>query len=199
MNARRSLLLVALVAAAPLVAQTLYHDVRAQVVVLDAEAAGRRLTEWAEAAGGYYLSRSSAGVVLRVPAARIAELKPVLEDVAEVVLSYRPSATDVREELGAVQSSITSTREALELILSYVDEADVVGTLALEQEIAQLVTQMERLEGRRRKLTNDAAYARVEVVLSSRRQSVPEQRPSSFDWINTVDLYRFLGELGHGY
>ncbi len=180
--------------ALPAAADTLYHNVVAQLVVLDADAAGRRLTGWAESVGGYYLLRSADSVVLRVPAQRIGELKSVLDGVAEALLSYQPSATDVREELASVESAIKSREEALVLILGYVDQADVTGTLALEQEISQLVTDLEALTGRERKLNHDAAYARVEVSLSSRQQTVPTQRPSSFGWINTVDLYRFLGE-----
>jgi hypothetical protein len=183
-----------LLAAFPAEAGTLYHDVSAQVLVLDAEAAGRELVTWAESVGGYYLLRSADSVVLRVPAEKVGEVRSVLERVAEIVLAYQLSAIDVREELASVASAIKSREEALELILTYVDQADVEGTLALEQEVSQLVSQLEALEGRKRRLENDAMYARISVNLSSRRQTVPEHRPSSFGWINTVDLYRFLEE-----
>jgi hypothetical protein len=41
---------------------------------------------------------------------------------------------------------------------------------------------------------NDVRYAFVTVSLSTRQSSIPSKRPSSFEWINTVDLYRFLDE-----
>jgi hypothetical protein len=180
---------------APLGAGTLAYEVRASLVVLDSDAAGRTLTAWAEKLGGYFLERSLDTVVLRIPAARIGELRPALQEVAEAVASYEPSTQDVREELTSVESAITSREEALNLIILDVDRADVAGTLALEQEIAGLMTDVEALTGRRRLLLNNAAFAYVEVSLSARRQTVPSQRASSFGWINSVDLYRFLQEV----
>jgi hypothetical protein len=182
-------------AGTPLAAGTLAYEVRAEMIVLDADAAGRRLTAWAEKLGGYFLVRSMDSVVLRIPAARVGELRPLLEEVAEVVVSYAPSTQDVREELAAVEASLTSREEALSLILRDVDRADVEGTLALEREVTGLMTDLESLQGRKRLLQNNAAFARVEVSLSARRQAVPTQRASSFAWVNTVDLYRFLEEV----
>jgi hypothetical protein len=176
-------------------AGTLAYDVRSSVIVLDAEKASRALTDWAEGLGGYFVLRSLESVVVRIPADRVGELRAALQGIAELVVTYEPSTTDVREELGAVQAAIKSREEALTLILGYVDKADVAGTLALEQEIAGLVSSVETLQGRKQRLENDAAYARVEVSLSSRRQTVPTQRLSSFAWVNTVDLYRFLREV----
>jgi hypothetical protein len=187
--------LLAAVGVAQAGAASLSYDVRAELIVLDAEGTSRKLAAWSEAVGGYFLLRSADAVIMRIPAARIGELKQELEGVAELVVSYEPSARDVREELAGVESAIKSREEALGLILSYIDDADVEGTLALEQEIAGLMGDLESLEGRRQRLNNDAAYARVEVALSSRRQTVPAQRPSSFGWINGVDLYRFLREV----
>lgn len=194
-RAAAALLMAALTAGSPVHAGSLSYDVRASVIVLDAEKAGRALTGWAEQAGGYFLLRSLETVVLRVPAARVGEVRSLLAGVAEVVLTYEPSTHDVREALAAVESALTSREEALALILAYVDEADVAGTLALEREIAGLMRDIESFRGRKQLLENDAAFARVEVSLSSRRQTVPSQRASSFAWVNSVDLYRFLREV----
>ena len=181
--------------AAPLGASSLFYDVRASVIVLDAESAGRALTGWAEQVGGYFLLRSLESVVLRVPAEKVSDLKAAIQKASEAIVSYEPSARDVREELAGVQSALTSREEELALVLRYLDGADVAGTLALENEIARLMTDIESLEGQRRRLENEAAYARVQITLSSRRQTVPTRRPSSFAWINTVDLYRFIPEV----
>jgi hypothetical protein len=187
--------LLVLAGQAPLGADSLSYRLRAGAIVLDADKAARAITGWAEEAGGYFLRRSSESVVFRVPAARFGEVRALVASVAEVIVSYEPSATDVREQLSAAESGIRSREEALSLILGYLGQADVAGTLALEREVAGLMSDIETLQGKKRRLENDAAFALVEVSLSSRRQTVPTQRPSSFAWVNSVDLYRFVREV----
>lgn len=182
-------------AALPVGAASLSYRLSANIIVLDADKAAHALTLWAEDAGGYFLERSSERVVFRVPAARFSEVRARVAEAAEAVVSYEPSASDVREELAAAESGIRSREESLALILAYLEQADVAGTLALEREVAGLMADVERLQGRKLRLENDAAFALVEVSLSSRRQTVPAQRPSSFAWVNSVDLYRFLREV----
>ena len=65
---------------------------------------------------------------------------------------------------------------------------------AIEQEILRLVTEIEGLKGRLRKLETDRRFARGEIFLSFQEQTLPEDIPSSFDWINSVDFYRFIEE-----
>ena len=189
-------LAVLALAALPLEAQsgqpTLRVQVRAQVVVVDPEAAARDLSSWAEQAGGHFLLWSRDRVILRVPVARVEEMRVRLLERAEAVLAYTPSASDLREEMSRVESAITSREESLRLVLSYLDEADVTATLSLEREIASLVQALEQLKGARTRLAWDAAYARAEIQLRSQGQTIPQRRPSTFAWINTVDLYRFV-------
>jgi hypothetical protein len=171
---------------------TLHFSVQAQIIVTDAEAAGRSLSDWAEREGGYFTKRSLERVDLRIPSPTFPALRGRLEQTAEEVVSYAPSANDLREQLAAVEAALTSRNESLNLVLSYLDDADVAGTLALEREIQSLVQSIEQLEGRKRQLLNDAAYATVAVLFSSPAQTIPSQMPSTFAWLNGVDLYLLL-------
>ena len=78
--------------------------------------------------------------------------------------------------------------------LQYIDQTDVEGTLAIEKEIMQLLTEIEQLKGRLRKLTVDRNYALAQVNLQILGQSLPTDIPSSFGWINTIDFYTFVDE-----
>jgi hypothetical protein len=179
---------------------TLVHQVDARIVVLDAEGVAWELADWAERTGGYFTRVSTDNVNLRIPSASVAGLRPQLEGVAETVLQYDPRAFDVREELASVETGISSREESLDLILSYLAETDVAATLDLEREVSALVNELENLKGRRKRLLNDTAYARVTVYLGSRQQTIPERIPSSFEWINTMGLYGFLEEaMPYGY
>ncbi len=69
---------------------------------------------------------------------------------------------------------------------------DVDGTLAIEQEVVQILAEIEGLKGRLRKLNVDRVFSRGEIYLSFMEETIPEDIPSSFGWINTVDFYRFM-------
>jgi hypothetical protein len=58
----------------------------------------------------------------------------------------------------------------------------------------QLLTEIEQLKGKLRKLTVDRAYALAQVNFRILGQSLPTDIPSSFGWINTIDFYRFMEE-----
>lgn len=167
----------------------------AQLLVTDREAAAAALIAWTEEQGGYFVERSLDRVVLRVPAAAFAELREVARGAAEEVIAFNPSAEDLREELAAVQAAIASREENLERVLTFLDESDdIEGTLALEREISSLMQELESLRGRERAINTRVAYARAEIALSAQAAGIPDTVPSSFEWLNELDLYDFLGE-----
>ena len=194
-----SLMLLVVASVALSQEQFLAHTVQAQVIVLDDEAARQSLLDWTEAAGGYFLYAANDRVQLRIPAPAVDSFREAVEMVADEVLGFEQNARDLREELGRVQAGIDARREVLILNLGFLDDANVVGTLALEREISGLIGEIEQLEGRRRKLEHDRAFANANVYLSSRAATLPGKRPSSFGWINTLDLYRYLEESRYGY
>jgi hypothetical protein len=171
----------------------LAREARAQLLVEDREAAADRLIAWTEAQGGYFVERSLERVVLRVPADSFGELRSIAAGAAEEIITYNPSAQDQRQELSAVRAAIESREENLERVLALLDGADVEGTLALEREISSLMRELESLRGRERAIGLRIAFARVEIALSAQAAGIPDTLPSSFEWLNTLDLYRFIG------
>jgi hypothetical protein len=161
--------------------------------VADPEAASRRIAAWAEAEGGYFLLSSSQQAVVRLPNRSLPALRVLLESEAEEILSLEPQAVDLREELLGVQSGIRSREEILQRNLSFLDRADVAGTLAIEREVMALLQEVEGLKGRLRRLETDRRLALARVNLSFLEQTLPEDIPSSFDWINGVNFYGFAG------
>ena len=118
----------------------------------------------------------------------------LIEEIGDTVVSYNPSATDYREEMARNEAAITSRTEALDRILIYLDEADIAATLSFERELRSLLQEIEYYTGQNRRIQNEVAFASATINLSSRQRTIPEQRPSTFAWVNTVDLYRFLRE-----
>ncbi len=172
----------------------LSHSINAVILVSDAGHAADSLTTWVEKSGGYYTFKSRDRVALRIPYQEIGGLRSYLENIAEEVVKIELQAQDLRESILQTRSGLRAREEILEQNLQYIDKTDVKGTLAIEREVLRLVTEIEGLKGRLRKLETDRRFARGEIFLSFQEQTLPEDIPSSFDWINSVDFYRFMEE-----
>jgi len=172
--------------------QYLSRSMRAQIMVADPKRAAENITEWTEERGGYYLFRSMVTVVVRIPMEELEELRMFTERTAEQVVSMDFEAQDLRESIIRAKSGIQSREEILKKNLRFLDRADVEGTLAIEREITRLLQEIEQFKGRLRKLTTDVRFARAEIHLSFTEQTLPQDIPSSFQWINTIDFYRFV-------
>jgi hypothetical protein len=165
-----------------------------QLIASDARMTSRALSDWADAVGGYFTFRSEQQVLIRIPPDRVPELRRHIEELGDTIVSYNPSAIDYREEMARNNAAITSRTEALDRILAYLDEADVAATLSFEWELRSLLQEIEFYTGQSRRIQNEVTFASATITLSSRQRTIPDRRPSAFEWINTVDLYRFLRE-----
>lgn len=173
---------------------TLRQGVQVSMLVADPDQAGDRIEQWAEAQGGYLLQKSSEQVVMRLPQARLPQLRGFLEGVSEDILDFSPKTEDLREELWATRSGLRSRQEILRRNLALLDQADAEGTLAIEQELLGLIQEVEGLKARLQALSLDQLYARVEIALSFQESPLPKDIPSSFGWINQVSFYSFVEE-----
>ncbi len=175
--------------------ENLSHYIWAEVLVDDGETAGEDLVAWVEGQNGYYTLRSLSMVRLRVPSEILPSLRSELEAYARDVLSYNPSSTDRREERVNLEAAIASRESALERLLEFVSEADAAGLVTFEREINETLSSLESAKGRLRELQNSVEYALVEVFFTTVGRAVPQNMPSSFTWLNTVGLERFLGGI----
>lgn len=182
------------IAGAAAAEDSLATSVTIQVIASDPETSGRTMADWAESVGGYFTFRSEEQIDLRVPPEQVRVLREQILDLGDTIVTYDPAAVDYREELARNTAAINSRNEALERILAFLEDANVTATLSFERELRSLLQEIEYYAGRNRLIRNEVEFATVTVYLSSRRRTIPEQRPSSFGWVNTVDLYRFLRE-----
>ena len=188
-------LMIILVSALTLEAENFLHNhISASLLVADPDQTAELIARWAEDSGGYYLLKSSDQVVIRFPFTEIGDLRSFLESLSDEIVEIYSEAVDLRENILGIQSGIRSREEILSKNLSFIDQADVSGTLAIEKEVMLLLEETENLKGRLRKLEVDRRFARAEIFLSFQKQSLPEDLSSSFDWINTVDFYLFMQE-----
>jgi hypothetical protein len=178
----------------------LYQNIEATVLVVDPDQAAEALELWVEQNGGYTLLKSSDRVILRLPFEGIPQLRNTLQELSEDILDLSPQSLDLREQILEAQAKINSREEVLRQSLALLDQADVQGTLAIEKEILTLIEEIEQLKGTLQKLNLDRTFSRAEISLRYLEQTLPENIPSSFDWINSVDFYSFVyqGLSGEG-
>jgi hypothetical protein len=178
--------------AAPGEPESLYHEINASLLVNDRDEAARRITNWLHEAGGYFTLSSSDRLVLRLPDSRLKEFRPMLEELASEIPEYAENAFDLREEMMKNRSALEAREELLIRNMEYLDRSDLEGTLSLEREIRRLMTEIDALKGRIAFLENNSRFALIDLNLSFLSRTIPEGRPSRFDWINGVDFYGFM-------
>ncbi|MBN2322328.1 MAG: DUF4349 domain-containing protein [Spirochaetes bacterium] len=170
------------------------YSLTTSILVDDPESAADRIIGWVERNGGYYTFRSSGSLTLRVPSERMNGLRFILNELSETVIDVSVQSQDLREDLLMLRSRITSSEDILERNLALIDRADVKGTLLIEQEIKSLLYEIEGYRGTLRKLENDRRFIYAEVLMSFREQTLPQDIPTSFEWMNGLDFYRLVEE-----
>ena len=170
----------------------LYQYIQATVLVADPDQAADDLELWVEQTGGYTLLKSSDRVILRLPFESIPQLRTKLNDLSEDILEISPQSQDLREQILEAQAKISSRDEVLMQSLALLDQADVKGTMAIEKEILTLIDEIEQLKATLQKLNMNRTFSRAEISLRYLEQTLPENIPSSFGWINRLDFYSFV-------
>lgn len=163
----------------------------ASLIVFDPEATQEKIVTWLENNKGYFLIRSDTLLTARVPVEKVREFTRILEDLGVDVEKISETSEDIREQLVNLTSGIKSREEILAKNLKLFNRADVEDTLGIEQELVLLLKEIEGLKGSLNKLDVDRKYAYVEIFFTFKKSALPEKIPSSFDWINSLDLYRF--------
>jgi len=140
----------------------------------------RRITAVAESHGGFVVSseftqnRVEAGanpsqtvtVIARVPASQFASALDEIRGAGERVISEKISGQDVSEEYLDLEARLR-TKKALEAqFLEIMKQArKVQDALDVQSQLADVRTEIERLEGRRRFLENQAALSTITTTL----------------------------------
>ncbi len=121
----------------------------------------------------------SARWVVRIP---VASLDAFLRDVVELGTPENRStnAQDVTEEYEDLEKRITNKKQLEERILSVLEEntGDIKDVLAVEEQLARVREEIERMEGRIKRLDSITSMTTVEISAREQRDYVPPQSPS---------------------
>ncbi|MBN2444696.1 MAG: DUF4349 domain-containing protein [Spirochaetales bacterium] len=168
--------------------------ITASLIVFDPEGTQETIVAWLTENRGYFLIKSDTLLTARVQVEKVRDFTHLLEALGVDIEKISETSEDIREELITLSSGIKSREEILEKNLKLFNRADVEDTLGIEQELVLLLNEIEGLKGRLNKLNVDRKYAYIEISFTFKKSALPQNVPSSFAWINTLDLYQFKQE-----
>lgn len=153
-----------------------------QLEVPDPTVAQRQITSMAESLGGFVVTSESkqrdvgdrtkqqldVSLVLRVPALQFNSALEQIRATASRVILEKTTGQDVTEEFIDLEARI-KTQKALELqFLEIMKQANkVADALEVQRQIAEVRTEIEKLEGRKRFLENRASLSTITIGLQS--------------------------------
>jgi Domain of unknown function (DUF4349) len=153
-----------------------------QLEVADPTAAQRQITSMAESLGGFVVTSESKqrevgdggkreldiSLVLRIPELQFNAALEQIQATASRVIASKTSGQDVTEEFIDLEARI-KTQKALELqFLEIMKQSNkVADALEVQRQIAEVRTEIEKLEGRKRFLENRASLSTITVGLQT--------------------------------
>jgi len=168
-----------------------------RLLVDQVEETQRELARFAEENGGYVESSDEAVIVLRVPAARFAELFQGVLDMGEVL--YQSQETlDVSDRFRDQETRLRVARSARQRLYALLERTDdVEERLAILREIKRLSEEIERIRLSLELLERQVAFSRIAVELLPRLPAGQAGRADiPFRWIAALDpVYGSLPRL----
>jgi hypothetical protein len=181
------------------------------IIETDKPAEGQiKLNSLAESFGGFVVTsdykqndgRSAASetvtVTLRIPATQFDEVISKIRAVGGRVLNENVTGQDVTEEFIDVEARIKTQKALEQQFLEIMKRASKVeDALQVQSEIANVRTEIERLEGRKRFIENQAALSTITVVLQTPAPIV-SSNPQGF-WHSTKEAFGDGIDLASGF
>lgn len=147
---------------------------RYSVEAKDFSAAAKTLEQAVKTSGGYVEqaeidgkneTNGSAEYVLRIPVDKLDSFTEMLEQVGTVSYSSQ-TAEDITDQYQDMQAQITARTTQRDRLLKLVEKAEKLDDLLrLEEELAQVQAQLDRLQGQQQYYDNRVEYATVSVSI----------------------------------
>jgi len=167
-------------------------NIVAELSVADPSKAVQALADYCESAGGYYIKKSDHGISLRLPAGMSGNVEDILK-ANGILIRYNINTTDIGNEHLVLVKQLDSRKKLLSDYDKLIASSRFSSTLTLERELMTVVTEMENLKGRINKMDNEYKFLKLDIKFFSEevRRNTPVR--SSFDWINRINFYKFVG------
>lgn len=167
---------------------------RVHLKVVHPEQVRQTLTEAAIKLGGHATRITDQGVALKVPPPELGEFLRRMGDHG-LVLEKTLSRQDMTEAIADLEGRLRSKQEIFGQLRAFFDRSNLQATLDIERNMTQLVDEMESIKGQLRVERDRTRWALVQVDFQFQSRDRVVYVDSPFEWLNTVDLDRFLSEF----
>ncbi len=158
--------------------------------VYDILATQKAVREFVESKGGHLQQLSGNTMVLRIPSEQFRHVEPHLRTLGRVddrLTDIR--AQDITEEYYDIELRLKSKKKYVESLYVLLDQSGKLqDKLAVQQEIARVVEEIERLEGRLRLLGNQVSLATVTVTLRLAHSGSERTFKLPWGWLDTLGV-----------
>ncbi len=171
---------------------------RFTVDAYDVDESQKALVAFVESRGGHLQQLSGRTVVVRIPSERFKEVEPFLRTLGridEALTDIR--AQDITEEYYDIELRLSAKKKYLASLYELLNQAgELTEKLAVQQEIARVVEEIERLEGRLRLLASQVALATVTVTFRLAYAGSKRTFDLPWGWLDTLGVEHLVGRGG---
>jgi hypothetical protein len=167
---------------------------RVHLKVVHPDQVRRALAQAAVAQGGHATRLTDQGLSVKVPPAALGEYLRAMGDHGHV-LTKTLERQDLTETIADLEGRLRSKGEIFTQLRAFFDQSNLQATLDIERNMTQIVHEMESIKGQLRVERDRARWALVEIAFSFTPRDRLVYVDSPFEWLNTVDLPRFLSEF----
>jgi len=156
----------------------------------NSEAKTEELRRFAVESGGYISYFSGSQVKLKVPAARLGNLKELLEQGA-YILDARVKHKDLTTKLMDLNTRLETKNKLLKELSALFAGSKFHQTIEIEREIGRVVIELEKLKGQIRYYEELTSLVDVSVYYRGRRGrrfSIPQQ----FNWMQKLGVKNMI-------
>ena len=167
------------------------------------EEAQQKITALAESKGGFVVesqqsssdtkitTRDVVTMTVRVPAQKFSEALDEIRKASSRVVTESVKGEDVTEEFIDIEARLKAKRSLEQQFVEIMKRANTVGdALSVQSELAEVRGEIERIEGRKRFLENQASLSTIKIRL---------QTPTAFAASSTGFVYRLTQSFSAGF
>lgn len=146
----------------------------------DPEAAQKRITSIAETMGGFVVesqqrssdgrsaARDTVSMTIRVPSAKFGETLDEIRKTQGRLVSESIKGQDVTEEFIDIEARLTAKKALETQFMEIMKRANTVDdALSVQSQLAEVRSEIERIEGRKRFLENQAGLSTVKISIQT--------------------------------
>ncbi len=154
----------------------------------------KSIIEAAESLGGFAIFITDERLTLKVPPDKLTGLLEAMR-AQGIVVEKTLERQDLTARIAELEGQLKSKTEILRRLREFFRDSHVSAALSVEQSMSALVAELEKVKGELRVAREQARHAVVDISFRFQKRDRVIYVDSPFEWINTVDLDRFLREF----